>query len=178
MKFNISSGIYLSEFKKGDESVLVEHLKVKKISDLTLAIPYPYTFKNASWWIKHKKQETKRQGQPVSFAIRQKSGKLIGAIGFDGLEIGKEHKAELGYWLAKPYWNKGIMTACVKKLCMYGFKKFKLVKIIATCSPRNIGSEQVLKKCGFKKEGYLKKHHLKNGKYLDRKLFALIRTSK
>ena len=178
MKLNVLSGIYLSEFKKGDETALVEHLKIKRISDFTLSIPYPYTIKDAHWWIKIKNQETKQQRQPVAFAIRQKHGNLIGGIGFDGLKVGKSHKAVLGYWLAKSYWRQDIMTACVKKLCGHAFKKFKLTKIIATCDPNNIGSERVLIKCGFRQEGYLKKDHIKNGRYRDSKLFALIRTSK
>ncbi|OGQ16937.1 MAG: hypothetical protein A3B70_01490 [Deltaproteobacteria bacterium RIFCSPHIGHO2_02_FULL_40_11] len=178
MKLNILSGIYLSEFQNGDEAALVEYLKVKKISYFTLGIPYPYKHKDALWWIKNKKQETKQQKQPVAFAIRQKNGELIGGIGFDGLKIGKSHKAALGYWLAKPYWGQGIMTACAKKLCGHAFKKFKVTKIIATCNPNNIGSERVLIKGGFRQEGYLKKDHIKNGKYRDSKLFALIRTSK
>ena len=177
MRLDIISGIYLTEFKKGDETALVNHLRVKKISDFTIGIPYPYTRQDACWWIKNKNQETKQQKQPVAFAIKQKNGNLIGGICFDGLKIGKSHKAGLGYWLAKSYWNRGIMTACVKVLCMYAFKKFKVIKIFATCDPDNIGSERVLKKCGFKQEGYLSKDHFKNGKYRDSKLFALIKTS-
>jgi RimJ/RimL family protein N-acetyltransferase len=36
---------------------------------------------------------------------------LISGLGFDALTIGKSHRAEIGYWLAKPYWGRGIMTA-------------------------------------------------------------------
>ena len=177
MKLDVISGIYLTEFKKEDESALTKHLKIKKISNFTLGIPYPYTLKDARWWIKSKTLETKQQKKPVSFAIRGKNGELIGAVGFDGLKIGKTHKIALGYWLAKSYWNKGIMTACVKVVCKYAFKEFKIIKIFATCDPSNFGSEQVLKKCGFNQEGYLAKDHFKNGRYRDSKLFALLKTS-
>jgi RimJ/RimL family protein N-acetyltransferase len=33
----------------------------------------------------------------------------------------------------------------------------------------------VLEKCGFQEEGFLRKHHLKDGKYIDARLFALVR---
>jgi len=33
----------------------------------------------------------------------------------------------------------------------------------------------VLEKCGFRQEGYLRKHHCKGGNYLDARLFALLK---
>ncbi len=88
MKLIVSEEIYLSEHNEGDECALVENLKDKEISDMTLNIPYPYTEHNAAWWIKAKIQETQAQGRPVSLAIRRKDGYLIGGVGFDGLNIG------------------------------------------------------------------------------------------
>ena len=51
--------------------------------------------------------------------------------------MGKSHRAEIGYWLAKPFWGQGIMTAVVRRACQYAFEEFGLVKIIAHVSPAN-----------------------------------------
>ena len=39
----------------------------------------------------------------------------------------------------------------------------------------NPASARVLEKCGFAQEGYLKKQYLKDGQYLDARLFALLK---
>jgi ribosomal-protein-alanine N-acetyltransferase len=50
---------------------------------------------------------TQQQGRPVHWAIRNATNHLIGGIGFDGFQVGKSHRAEIGYWLAKPFWGQG-----------------------------------------------------------------------
>ena len=50
-------------------------------------------------------EATAKHGHPVHFAIRGDDDQLIGGCGFDGLTYG--HRAEVGYWLAKPYWGQG-----------------------------------------------------------------------
>ena len=56
---------------------------------------------------------------------------MIGGIGFDSIDLGKDFRSEIGYWLGKPYWKQGIMTKAVKKLCSIAFAEFGLVKITA-----------------------------------------------
>lgn len=100
---------------------------------------------------------------------------MIGGCGFDGVQVGKSHRAEIGYWLAKPYWGRGIMTAVVRRLCDFAFEQFGLVKITAHVFADNGASAKVLEKCGFQQEGYLRKHYLKDGQFLDSRLFALVK---
>jgi len=100
---------------------------------------------------------------------------LIGASRFDTSQAGQSHRAEIGYWLAKPYWGQGIMTAVVRTACAFAFAEFGLVKIMAQVFAGNGASAKVLEKCGFQQEGYLRKHYLKDGNYVDAKLFALLK---
>ncbi len=60
--------------------------------------------------------------------------------------------AELGYWLGKKYWGKGIMTEAIKQMTKYTFENFGyLHKIYATPFGFNIGSQRVLQKAGFER---------------------------
>jgi [ribosomal protein S5]-alanine N-acetyltransferase len=115
---------------------------------------------------------TERHGEPVHLVIRE-GGSLIGSVGFDGLTKG--HRAEIGYWLAKDWWGRGIMTAVVGRACEYAFAEWKLVRITAHVFESNIASARVLEKNGFEFEGLLRKHHLKDGTFLNSRLFALVR---
>jgi ribosomal-protein-alanine N-acetyltransferase len=171
----ITERIHLSELLPSDQAACIQHMKDKGIYDLTLRIPYPYTEADFRARLEFVQKATKEQGQPVNWAIRDKEKFLIGGCGFSGLQIGKSHRAEIGYWLAKPYWGQGIMTAVVGRLCEFAFAELNLVKIEAQVFAGNAPSAKVLAKCGFVQEGYLRKHHLKDGKYLDAKLFALVK---
>ena len=117
----------------------------------------------------------RQEGRPVHWAIRTAENALIGGCGFDGLQAGKSHRAEVGYWLAKAFWGRGVMTAVVRRLCRHAFEEFGLAKITAHVFPHNPASARVLEKCGFEEEGFLRKHFLKDGRFLDARLFGLLR---
>ena len=174
MHFEIANGICLTEFKRSDADGAVEFLNDDDIYDLTLRIPYPYTPADAERWLKIVEKATKQNGQPVNWAIRHE-GKVIGGIGFDGHLIGRSHRAEIGYWLAKPYWRRGIMTAAVEAVCGHAFKNLGVIKIEAHTFIYNHGSQRVLEKCDFYPEGLLRKHFFKGGKYIDAKAYGLVR---
>lgn len=174
MNLKIDERLTLSEFLSTDKARLVEHLNDRDIYDRTLRVPQPYTEEDADRWLGLVAKATKREGQPIQWAIRNADDDVIGGCGFDGLRIGKTHRAEIAYWLAKPYWGRGIMTATVQRVCEHGFAEFGLVRIIAHVFEFNIGSARVLEKCGFELEGRLRKHFLKDGRYIDARLYALV----
>lgn len=175
MKITVNNHIHLSEILPSDQAACIEHMKAKEIYDLTLRIPYPYTEADFQAWREIVEKATIQQGQPVNWAIRDEKEFFIGGCGFSGLQVGKSHRAEIGYWLARPFWGQGIMTAVVRRLCEFAIAELALVKIEAQVFAGNAASARVLQKCGFEQEGYLRKHHLKDGKYLDARLFALVK---
>lgn len=174
MSLAINDRVTLSEFCAADKPNLIEYLNEQEIYDRTLRIPHPYTEEVADRWLGIVTENTKREGRPIQWAIRETGGALIGGCGFDGLRIGETHRAEIGYWLAKPYWGRGIMTATVRRVCEYGFAEFGLVKIVAHVFDFNVRSARVLEKCGFELEGRLRKHFEKDGRYIDAKLYGLV----
>jgi RimJ/RimL family protein N-acetyltransferase len=171
----VDKHVHLSEFQPSDEAACVEYLNEKEIYDRTLRIPYPYTGEAFQQWLAMLQQSRQQHGEPVHWAIRNQSGSLIGGIGFQDLELGKCHRAEIGYWLAKPYWGRGIMTAVVQRACQHAFEAWGLAKIVAHVFSFNAASARVLEKCGFQKEGFLRKHHQKDGRFIDACLYGLLR---
>jgi ribosomal-protein-alanine N-acetyltransferase len=175
MNIFINEQVRLTEIRSSDKPALVEQLNDKEIYDRTLRIPYLYTDASADEWLALVAKTTQQQGRPVQWAIRTAEDHLIGACGFNDFQMGKSHRAEIGYWLAKPFWGQGIMTAVVRRPCQYAIEEFGLVKIIAHVNTKNPASARVLEKCGFEQEGYVKKHYFKDGQYLDARLFARLK---
>ena len=64
--------------------------------------------------------------------------------------------ANIGYFLDRKYWNKGIITECVKVVVKFGFEQLWLERIFTSVEPNNIASQRVLEKNGFIKEGHLR----------------------
>jgi len=175
MRIDINDRLRLSEFQSSDRGALVEYLNDRDIYERTLRIPFPYTAASADEWLALVARVTQQQGRPVHWAIRNAADELIGGCGFDGLEFGQSHRAEIGYWLARPFWGRGIMTAVVARVCRHAFDEFGLAKITAHVFSYNPASARVLDKCGFHEEGYLRKHFHKDGRFIDARLFALFK---
>ena len=174
MAIVVSEQIRLSEILPSDKAALVEHLKEKEIYDQTLLIPFPYTEADADKFLTVVTEEKERLGQSFHWAIRDEGNHLIGGCGLKDFAPGQSHRAEIGYWLAKPYWGRGVMTAVVRTLCAHARSELGLIKITAHVFAFNHGSARVLEKCGFHQEGYLKKHLRKDGRLIDVRLYALI----
>lgn len=163
----------LRPFKKTDAKNIAKYINDQTIYNNTLRIPYPYKLKDANEWLARTlPQYRKRKPSKFYLAVEVKN-EVVGFIGL--MEIQGGHKAELGYWLARKHWKKGIMSEAVKEIVDYGFKKFGLVRIYAYVFPHNKGSQKVLIKNGFRKEGMLRKNIIKDGKYMDDILFAKIK---
>jgi RimJ/RimL family protein N-acetyltransferase len=169
----VNDRIHLSEIGPSDKSAFVEHLDDKELCERMLTIPFPYTDDDADKFLVTVNETTANYGHPAHFAIRDDREQLIGVVGFHDLDCG--HIAEFGYWLAKPLWGQGITTDVVRSACDFAFQEWKLVRIIAHVIESNTASARVLEKNGFEFEGLLRKHHRKDGKFIDAKLYALTR---
>lgn len=175
MVIKISNDIFLSQINKNDKPLLVKYLNDMDIYKNTLKIPHPYTPRDADWWIKHVKDKRREIGRLTNFAIKDKNMNLIGGIGYH-LKYGiVSHKDEVGYWLAKEFWNNGIMTKVLNKFCEMGFNDNNLIRIEAIVFEHNFASARVLEKNGFKREGLLKKYVCKDGNFLNVILYASVK---
>ena len=83
--------------------------------------------------------------------------------------------AEIGYWLAEPLWNRGIVTEAVAAITERAFRELEVVRIQAAIYAWNPASMRVLEKCGYVREGVLKKSVWKDGNLVDSVMYARLR---
>lgn len=113
---------------------------------------------------------------PTRWVIFHKEDKkVIGICGFYDY-VPMYARAELGYALSRSYWGKGVGTEAAQAVVDFGFKNMNLNRIEATCDPENRPSSHILEKIGMKYEGILRQHIFKDGKYCDRKMYAMLRS--
>jgi RimJ/RimL family protein N-acetyltransferase len=163
----------LRRLKMSDKESLARNINNKTIARNLLVIPYPYTAKDAKKFI-HRTQKSQKKKPPeeIIFGI-EIEGEVVGTVGIH--RIKKNHQAEIGYWIGKKYWGKGIMTEVVKMVTAYCHQKLKLRRIYAKVFIFNEASKKVLEKNGYQLEGIMKKEALKKGKYIDAYLLAKIK---
>ena len=159
-----------------DDAKQVQHLAGDAaIAAMTLMIPHPYEDGVAEEWIKSHEKKF-QEGSEIDFAITHKAEDyLIGAIGISSIDQ-KFEKAEIGYWIGKPFWNKGFCTEAVKAVLQYSFEKLKLNKVYAHHFIDNPSSGKVMKKAGMKEEGMLRQNVKKGEKYIDTPLYGILRS--
>ncbi len=132
--------------------------------------PFPYTREAGERFIAFATREN-----PVHILAIEIDGKAVGGIGIHPLVDVECKNAEMGYWLAEPYWGRGIITAAVKQMIDYGFQNFDINRIFARPFGTNIASRKVLEKTGFILEAKFEKTFFKNGEYLDEYVYAIRR---
>ena len=148
---------------------LINLLDNKNVSDWLVMVPYPYTKKDARWWINHCK-DAKNNKKDFLYAIEIEE-EHVGGI---SLHKKFEHSAELGYWLGEPYWGKSYMFEAINKIIEIAFEELKLIRVFAYVFEENIKSENVLLKTGFEYEGLLKKCHKKGNIFFNSKVYAKV----
>lgn len=163
--------LFLTELKLIDIPEIVKYASNKNISDFTLNLPFPYFEKDAIYWINLANQGFKN-GTNIIFGIRLKpSNEFIGGIGLTIEQ--KFNRAEIGYWVAEPFWRKGFATEATKSIIKFGFENLDLNKFTSSHLAKNPASGKVMKKSGMIKEGELKEHIMKDSEYHDLILFGL-----
>lgn len=159
----------LRPFHPNDIDSLMEYANNPKIAaNLTNQFPHPYTRESGEQFIEMATQHS----TPTIFAI-DINGKASGGIGLHSQTDIHVKNAELGYWLAEPFWGQGIMTRAVSQIVDYGFKNLDITRIFARPFGTNIGSQKVLEKAGFVLEGRFKDTIYKNGDYQDELFYAV-----
>lgn len=145
----------------------------RDIASTTLSIPHLYEDSMAEQWI-NTHQERYEKGELVNFAITFSSDKpLIGAI---GLSINQPYEsAELGYWIGKPYWNRGYCTEAAKAAVQYAFAELGLNRVYTTYLKRNPASGRVMQKIGMTYEGRLREHVIKWGTFEDLEQYGILK---
>ena len=144
-----------------------------EIADTTLNIPHPYEDGMAEEWIAtHKAKFEASQGCIFALTLRT-SDDLIGAMGL--MITRRFDHAELGYWIGKPYWNKGYCTEAARAVVAYGFTGLGLHRIHASHMARNPASGRVMRKLGMTQEGTLRGHAKKWDNYEDLVIFGILK---
>jgi RimJ/RimL family protein N-acetyltransferase len=166
--------LLLRPFTRADAPEVQRLAGDRDIAATTANIPHPYQDGIAEEWISTH-QENFDRGQSLSLAIvRRSDHALLGAI---GLGLKREYdRAEMGYWIGKPYWGNGYATEAARAVLGYGFAVLGLNRIFAEHFSRNPASGRVMEKIGMRHEGHLRQHMKKWDVFEDVEVRGILRS--
>ena len=157
---------------KSDALTIYQYLVDDDISRYT-HIPHPYELEDAYDFIRHTHlQRRKKAGFHFGLENRE-THQIIGGIDLMSV-CPVNRKGELGYWLAKPFWGRGIMVEAINLMLEFSFKEVKLHRVQAHVFPANETSIRVLEKTGFTREGFIREGFTHRGNYVSVYLYSIL----
>ncbi|MFN3727168.1 MAG: GNAT family N-acetyltransferase [Allosphingosinicella sp.] len=110
--------------------------------------PWPYLPEHAEAFVMRERDPRR----PASLIFQRTDGapQLVGAI---GIHDTPEGDVELGYWIARPYWNRGFATEAGRAVIGFACNSLRLRRLVAGHFIDNPASGRVLRKLGFRPAG-------------------------
>lgn len=158
-------------WRESDAALITRHANDREVwLNLRDRFPHPYTTADAVAYIRSVSSQT----PTLSFVI------VVGddPAGGIGLRVGEDIErcsAEIGYWLGRTYWGRGITTAAVRAVTQYAFTSLDLLRVFALPFTENAASVRVLEKAGYVREGCLRSSAIKARQVRDQYLYAAVR---
>ena len=132
-----------------------------------------FTLENIRFII-HSDQEAARADEAYAFGLfRAENDQLIGRYRLSWVMRGFAETCNLGYFLAEEFNKRGYSTRAVRRVVQFAFEELGLHRVAAATLLHNLGSQKVLEKVGFRREGLAQRYLKINNRWEDHYLFAI-----
>lgn len=128
------------------------------IRNLATVVPWPYPDDGAQTFIRRELKKI-AAGEEVHhwvLALRPGDGEAIGNIHFRATAETKDNR---GFWLAEPYWNRGLMTEAISAVNDFAFNTLGIEQFYVCNVVSNGASRRVKQKTGAEFVGYVEIAH-------------------
>ena len=168
----LTERLVLRPFAAADAPAVHAIVSEREVASTTLHIPHPYPQELAGEWIATHEPGWMARESAVFACVLREEGALVAAV---GLQLDPPHRrGELGYWVAKPFWNRGLATEAARAVMAFGFRNLGLHRVQARHFTRNPPSGAVMRKLGMRHEGRMRHHIYKWGVFEDVEMYAIL----
>ena len=109
-------------------------------------------------WLARQARNLAQHGCCMGAAVLKQTGEIIGVGGIQPLE--QAGVFEIGWWIWKDYWNRGLATEMARGFVRHAFNIMKLPQVVAEIDPPNRASIRVAEKLGMSYQGIRNAHEL------------------
>jgi RimJ/RimL family protein N-acetyltransferase len=169
MRLDCGSSI-VRPWRDEDRATLVHFANNRNVwRNLKDRFPHPYTERDAAAWLELARSNPRKTGWAIEV-----DGQAVGGVGLEPMQDVHARSAHIGYWLGEPYWGRGIMTGIVRAVTEHAFRELGFLRLEAPVYAWNPASMRVLEKCGYVREGVMRKSVFKDGEVIDSMLYAKV----
>lgn len=112
----------------------------------------------------------------VGLLIRRRSDDaILGAVELSQIARGGFQSAYLGYHLGAPFAGQGYMAEALQLAMRHAFRVLKLHRLEANIQPSNRASIALVKRLGFRREGYSRRYLKISGRWRDHERWAILK---
>ncbi|MGF6857466.1 GNAT family N-acetyltransferase [Paraburkholderia sp. CI3] len=114
-------------------------------------------------------------GSNVGLIAREVASiQIVGVVNISEIVMGAFRSAYLGYYRMSNFARAGLMTDAVRAAVIYAFSELGLHRVEANIQPGNIASIALVRRLGFKQEGFSPRYLRINGEWRDHERWALL----
>jgi len=98
---------------------------------------------------------------------------LAGYFSLGEIVRGQLNSAYLGYWASTAWEGRGVMFRGMQMLLRYGFRQLRLHRVEANIQPDNLASISLVRRSGFRHEGFSPRYLKVGGRWRDHERWAM-----
>lgn len=132
---------------------------------------HPYTDVAAEMWLALAASAPPENGV---WAI-EVDGEAVGGMGLDPGRDVERFGWEIGYWIGRPFWGRGIVSEAVQAVTEAALRVPNVIRLHAGVFSWNPASMRVLEKAGYQREGVLQRAAVKDGTVVDVVVYGRVR---
>lgn len=161
----------LRPYRATDREALLRHIDDAEVARGLRRVPHPYSGADADEWLRYAAADPR----PAGLYAIEVEGELVGTIGLErGVDV-EQRSLEIGYWLGRRHWGRGIMSEAVVAVTAAAFAEPETIRVHAPVFGWNRASMRVLEKAGYRREAVLVRSGYRDGTVFDRVVFAITR---
>jgi len=118
---------------------------------------------------------TMRQPANRAFLVcRRDTGEFAGVVNVTNIVLGLFRSAYLGYYAFAGHERQGLMRDGLAAVVRHAFRECGLHRLEANIQPGNRASIELVKSCGFRREGYSPRYLKIGGRWRDHERWAVL----
>jgi ribosomal-protein-alanine N-acetyltransferase len=168
--------LVLRAFEESDAAALFPHAANPAVTRFTLW-DHHRTLDDTLMFVRDYARSRYAEGVPEPYAITladDPAGRPVGALGCFWASV-PNRTMELGYWLAEPFWGRGLVAEACRAVVSHSFATCDPERMQARVIVGNAASVRVLEKIGFRYEGTWRSGLFRRGRFEDVMFFAVLK---
>jgi [ribosomal protein S5]-alanine N-acetyltransferase len=163
------AAVWLAAPTRGDRHEFLD------LVDASVDLHRPWTYPpNDAAGYRRLLERSKRPDFELRLVRRTDDDAIVGLFEISGIVRGFFQSAYLGYWVGAPYARCGYMTEGIRHLLRFAFAELRLHRLEANIQPGNHASLALVKRAGFRREGFSPRYLKIGGRWRDHERWAIL----